>query len=123
MVEAKFHNLPGTKTDVHVSLYTKARFDDLKEKNGLTKAILITNTKMTVDAISYADCVGLNLISWNYPNEENLRDLIEKQNLHPVTQLDSITTAQKKILLENHIVVCKDITDKNLAILSLQPKN
>src|SRR3989344_4923620 len=31
LIEAKFHNSPGTRSDVHVSLYTKARFDDLKD--------------------------------------------------------------------------------------------
>ena len=52
MVEAKFHNASGSQSDLHVSLYTKARFDDLKEKHKLTEVWLVTNTKASEDAIA-----------------------------------------------------------------------
>ncbi|OGH10181.1 MAG: hypothetical protein A2152_03805 [Candidatus Levybacteria bacterium RBG_16_35_6] len=119
MVEAKFHNLPGTRTEVHVPLYTKARFDDLREKNGLTDVLLVTNTKMTQDAVSYAICVGIKLLSWSHPEEECLRDLIERLNIHPITQLDSLSLVQKQALLENHVVLCKNVKKSDLEILNL----
>ncbi|OGH06102.1 MAG: hypothetical protein A2W22_04285 [Candidatus Levybacteria bacterium RBG_16_35_11] len=122
MVEAKFHNLPGTRTDVHVPLYTKARFDDLREGNELTDALLVTNTKMTEDAIAFANCVGIKLLSWSYPEGESLRELIEKWNIHPITQLDSLSVSQKQQLLQNHCVLCKDIKPDALRILAL-PEN
>jgi len=40
-IEAKFHNSPGTRSEVHVALYTKARFDDIKIKIILTKRGLL----------------------------------------------------------------------------------
>jgi len=61
MVEAKYHNAPGIHTDVHVSLYTKARFDDLKEKYQFSQPWLFTNTKITPDALAYALCVNMAL--------------------------------------------------------------
>ena len=67
MVEAKFHNAPGIHTDVHVSLYTKARFDDLKDKYEFTQPWLFTNTKITPDALAFALCVGMDVTGWNYP--------------------------------------------------------
>ena len=70
MIEAKFHNALGTRSDVHVSLYTKARFDDVSEKYNFDQAWLVTNTKVTKDALDYALCVDMKVISWNYPEKE-----------------------------------------------------
>lgn len=121
MVEAKFHNTPGTKTDVHVALYTKARFDDLCEKNNFSQGWLVTNTKISLDAINYAMCVGIKVISWNQPENESLRDIVEKANLLPITILATLSENQKQILLNGHIVLCKDIFDApdHLSILNL----
>lgn len=42
MIEVKFNNQLGIKTDLHVALYTKGGFDDCKEKNNFSKAMLVT---------------------------------------------------------------------------------
>lgn len=109
MVEAKFHNESGTRTDVHVVLYTKARFDDIKDKYNLSEAWIVTNTKVTSDALAFAMCENLKIISWSYPEKDGLRDLIERFNLHPMTVLTTLSQNQKQQLLENHIVLCKEI--------------
>lgn len=121
MIEAKFHNSPGTRSEVHVALYTQARFLDIKEQNQLDEAWLVTNTKTTVDANTYAACAGLKVISWSYPEGESLRELIEKSHLHPITLLSSLSQANKLKLLEKHIVLCKQINQNNsvLDILGL----
>lgn len=121
LVEAKFHNEVGIRTDVHVPLYTKARFDDLKEKYNFNEVLIATNTKMTSDSVAYANCVGMKILSWSYPQEESLRELIEKYHLHPITQLDTLTLSQKQQFLENHIILCKDVNKTNLEILNLPP--
>jgi len=108
-IEAKFHNNHGTRTEVQVALYTKSRFDDIKEYNTLDEAWIITNTKITQDAIGFAGCSKMKVISWNYPAGNSLRDIIEKTGLHPITALSSLTANHKKKLLDNHIVICKDI--------------
>lgn len=109
MIEAKFHNSPGVRSEVHVALYTQARFEDIKIKNGIDEAWIVTNTKTTIDANAYANCVGMRVLSWDYPMGEGLRDLIEKSRLHPITMLTTISQSQKMTLLENHTVLCKDI--------------
>ena len=114
MVEAKYHNAPGIHTDVHVSLYTKARFDDLKEKYQFTQPWLFTNTKITPDALAYALCVNMGVTSWSYPQNESLRDLIERHHLYPITLLSSLSEPQKQILLENHIVLVSEILKNNV---------
>jgi len=121
MVECKFHNMPGTRSDVHVSLYTKARFDDIKEKHNLNDVWLVTNTKLTSDALNYAICSNMKVISWDYPSNDGLRDLIEEYKLHPVTVLTTLSQNQKQELLANHVVLAKDVckNPSSLDILGL----
>lgn len=109
MVEAKFHNNPGTRSDVHVALYTYARFLDLKEKYEFDEAWIVTNTKTTTDAVAYAQCMAMKTLSWSYPSEGSLRDLIERAQLRPITMLTSLSSAQKIKLLQHHVVLCKDV--------------
>ncbi len=86
MVEAKFHNELGTKSDLKVALYIKARFDDLAENvfnygginRHITDSWLITNTKFSSTAIHYGVCKNLTMIGWNYPEQGNLQDMIEE---------------------------------------------
>src|SRR5260221_155103 len=80
MVEAKYHNEFGMKSDLKVALYVKARFDDLSQtifdfggtKRKLTGKWLATNTKFTEKAIAYGECSHLRLLGWNYPATNNL---------------------------------------------------
>ncbi len=109
MIEAKFHNSVGIRSEVHVSLYTNARFQDIKEKNSLDEAWLVTNTKTTIDANTYALCAGMKVISWSFPEVGSLRELIEKSRLHPITMLTSLSHTHKVTLLNSHVVMCKEI--------------
>lgn len=117
MVEAKFHNELGTKSDLKVVLYIKARFDDLQENvfnyGGVNRRItdcwLITNTKFSSMAIHYGICKNLTMIGWNYPEQGSLQDMIEDEALHPVTCLVSLSAADKKTLLGKRIVLCSEI--------------
>lgn len=117
MIEAKFHNELGTKSDLKVALYIKARFDDLEdnvfnyggENRKITDSWLVTNTKFSSTAIHYGVCKNLTMIGWNYPEKGNLQDMIEEGNLHPLTCLSSLSDSEKKILLEERIVLCSEI--------------
>ncbi len=122
MVEAKFHTGFGTKSDLKIALYVKARFDDLYKgvfkyggrERQLTKGLLITNTKFSSMAIQYGECAGLEMIGWNYPKESNLLRLIENLNLMPVTVLTTLTQSEKKMFLANDIVLSKQLGDFGL---------
>jgi hypothetical protein len=114
MVEAKFHNELGLKSDLKVALNIKARWDDLagatfnfgKERK-LDEGWLITNTKFSESAIRYAKCRNMKLVGWNYPEKGNLQDLIEEAHLHPITCLNSTTPSDEKLLMEAGVVLCK----------------
>lgn len=118
MSEIKFHNELGFKTDLKVALYVKARVDDLKQntfmyggkQRPLDEAWLITNTKFTQTAIDYGTCVGLKMIGWNYPESGgHLEDLIEKNKLHPVSCLLSLSVGNKQELYRRGVVLCSTL--------------
>jgi len=109
MVEAKFHNSNGIKTDVHVALYTWARFEDTQQKNNFSKAMLVTNTKLTTDAVTFAQCVGMQILGWSYPEGKSLRDLVEKYYLFPITVLTNLPNPFLQSFLEKGIVLCRDL--------------
>lgn len=125
MVEAKFHNELGIKSDLKVALYVKARWDDLMEatfdfggrRRKLDEGWLVTNTKFSESAIKYAKCRNMKLVGWNYPAKGNLQDLIEEAHLHPITCLTSITPHDERALMEAGIVLCKQAKE-NLDILA-----
>src|SRR3989338_3646485 len=121
MVECKFHNQPGVKSDVKISLYIHARFQDVEKAwqqnpNHMEKfheAWLITNTKLTSDAIRYAECVGMKAIGWSYPAEESLEIRIDRSGLHPITCLTTLSNSQKRQLLEKGVILCRELLNKN----------
>lgn len=109
IVEAKFHNQTFGKTDVQVLLYTYARFLDVKEKNNIDGVWVATNTKLTSDSRVYADCKGIKLIAWNYPEHGNLQDFVEKPKMYPITILTDLTTEEKRRLIDNGVVLASDL--------------
>lgn len=120
MVEAKFHNELGIKSDLKIALYVKARFEDLDKmtfkygrERKLDEGWLVTNTKFTSTAIEYGSCQGgLRMIGWNYPPVGNLHDMILESKLHPLTCLVNLNGREKKGLLSQGVVLCKTLTEK-----------
>lgn len=126
IVEAKFHQQPGVKTDLQVILYTHARFLDLKSKKAhpkdetsIRRCMVVTNTKFTTAAIQYAECAGVDLLSWDYPKKGNLQDWIERTKLYPVTVLSSLTGREKTALMLSGAILCNDIVDNHSLLSSV----
>ncbi|HVZ67491.1 MAG TPA: restriction endonuclease [Patescibacteria group bacterium] len=109
IVEVKFHNQTFGKSDVQVILYTYARFLDVKEKNKIDAVWVATNTKLTTDAITYAECKGVKTLAWNYPEEGNLQDFVERPKMYPVTTLTDISKEEKTRFIDNGIVMTCDL--------------
>lgn len=132
MAEAKYHNEFGLKSDLKVSLYVKARFDDLApmefdyggKKRKLTERWLFTNTKFTDHAITYGSFHGMKLVGWNYPQKENLHQIIFEYGLHPITCLTVLTRQQKRDVINAGIMVCRDLVEQEavLKLLGLKPE-
>jgi hypothetical protein len=119
VAEAKFHARPGIKSDLQVAMYSYARLLDLKEAKvcsedicGIKEFWLITNTKFTSAAERYAECVGVKLLSWDYPKHNNLHDRIQRAGIYPVTVLQSISPSQIETLIGRGVILCQDILEQ-----------
>ncbi len=128
IVECKFHHDYRGKTNVQVPLYINSRFRDIKEKwaddsqyKGLNiKGFVITNSRFTLDAIQYAECAGLGVISWDYPRDGSLKYFIDQSGFHPVTSLHSLNKSQKRLILEKGVVLCRDLENNRDLMLDLR---
>lgn len=92
MIECKFHNQDGTKSDVTIALYVYARFLDVQQSasvpHGFKHAWLSTNTKLTQDAIHYCMCKGMKVLTMEYPFGASILDKVVEKNVFPVSTLN-----------------------------------
>jgi len=115
-VECKYHMRQGVKSDVTVALYISARFLDIKnnlKNSSQTKfeGWLVTNTRFTKEAMKYAKCAKLKLISWDYPKVGNLKEIIENSGLYPITCISNLTKREVFELTKKNIILCKSLND------------
>lgn len=121
LIECKFHGRPGIKVALKTALYVWGRFHDLKETNlavfgsqdHFTQGLLATNSRVTSEAAKYCQCVGLGVLSWDYPRGRALPDLVNKSNKHPLTCLSGLSARDKQILLKEGLVFCQDLLDNS----------
>ena len=121
MIECKFHMGRERASDVKVPMYILSRFNDLKdrkhpvftEKDMISKCWIVTNNRFTSDAIDFAKCSGLNLLSWDYPANDNLKTKNDSNGLYPVTCLTTLTLAEKDKLLILDVILVKEIINNS----------
>jgi Holliday junction resolvase len=115
LVECKYRNKVENAPDVKVAMYFHSRFRDLhsgmksQHQGKSFSGWIVTNTRFTEDAIKYAVCSGLKLISWRYPGKGSLEQIIEEKKLYPVTVLSGLTSGQTRQLFEQKIILMKDL--------------
>ncbi|PJJ09355.1 ATP cone domain-containing protein [Flavobacterium sp. 1] len=121
MVECKFHVGKDVATDVKVPMYILSRFNDLKEakheifsrSDTISKCWIVTNNRFTSDAVDFAKCSGLNLLSWDYPKTDNLKTKISNRQLYPITCLTTLTLSEKEKLLILDIILVREIVNNS----------
>lgn len=131
-VECKFHTDPSAVSNVRIPLYINSRFIDVQKvwnNSGKTTHLkqgwLVTNTRFTKDAIDYANCVDLTLLSWDYPINNGIKSNVDKYGLYPITTLTTLTKKEKTQLIEKDIILIKELSKNpdalhHLGILSKQ---
>lgn len=125
-VECKFHSDPRAVSNVKIPLYINSRFLDIQQhwniisKNSthLKQGWLVTNTRFTKDAIQYGECIGLSLMSWDYPSGSSIKNNIDSFQLYPVTTLLNLTKEEKSILISKNIILVKELKE-NINILKI----
>lgn len=117
MVECKYHSSRDSVTDVKVPMYILSRFNDLKNKpqvifdenQFINHCLIVTNNRFSEDAVKFSYCYGLELLSWDLPEEKTLRNLIDSSRLFPVTCLTTITQKEKEQLLMQEIILAEQL--------------
>ena len=123
LIECKYHNTPGARSDVKVALYSWARFVDIRQRwekeashyGEQHVSWLITNTRFTKDAIDYGRCMGVKITGWGYPLEQSLEDMISQSESYPINifpQLGSALVHRK--LFDAKIVLASDLLRHSL---------
>ncbi|PWA06477.1 restriction endonuclease [Flavobacterium psychrotolerans] len=121
MVECKFHAGREASSDVKVPMYILSRFNDLKVRQHavfsgnetISKCWIVTNNRFTTDAITFAKCSGLNLLSWDFPENNNLKTKNDNEYLYPVTCLTTLSIAEKDKLLILDVILVKEIINNS----------
>lgn len=131
IAECKYGQTSDKSVSVQVPLYVHSRVNDIiriREKipefQGYTfQGMVATNTRFTQDSITYSRCSGLKLLGWDYPEGQGLKDLIDRENIYPITVLQTLTKAQLQLLFDKNIVVCSQILNniESLDFLRLTP--
>lgn len=118
-IECKYFNSQDKYANVQVPLYIQSRFLDIvKQRKSMSEfsgcrfeGWIVTNTRFTSDALEFGYCVGLNMLSWNYPQAGSLKDMVEQKAAYPVTALTQLNRAQKKQFLREGIVACLQLRE------------
>lgn len=114
LIKCKYHSEPGRHCNIKIPLYIHARYDDINnflnnKKITFSEGWVVTNTRFTKDAMVYGKCVGLHLLSWDKPEGESLKELIDLTGLYPITVSSLLTQGEKEFLLSKDVVLCKDV--------------
>ncbi|HTZ18315.1 MAG TPA: restriction endonuclease [Dissulfurispiraceae bacterium] len=117
VIECKHHANGEKPADVKIALYVHSRFEDIRkafevsehQNSHVHEGWLVTNTRCSADAIKYAECVGLKIVSWRYPEKGSLESLIEEKRLYPVTILPAATRSAVQTLTSRDIILADEV--------------
>ena len=115
--ECKFHSNNGNNCNVKIPLYIYSRYQDILAHHKKNFDIIdvpnegwvITNTRFTKDALLYGECMGVYMLSWDYPLGNGLKDRIDRLGLYPITVSTLLTNREKQFLLSRDIVLCRQL--------------
>ena len=127
LMECKFSHDQGNRLSIQVPLYVRSRVDDIIDKrkqmaeykNFSFSAWVVTNARFSADSMDYSKCSGLNLLGWDYPKDNGLKDIIERFNIFPITILSHLAKKEKQQLMEQGIVTCSQLLSDTTLLNSL----
>ena len=117
LCECKFRNDIDAKISVTTPMYFLSRFNDLKnnqftffeQKLKPSVGWVITNAYFSTDAIAFAEYYRVKLLSWDYPEGNSIKNIVDNIRFYPITCLTSLTDYEKKYLLNQEIILVNDI--------------
>ena len=127
-IECKFHSDSRGVSNVKVPLYINSRFLDVQQQwnsdigktTHLKQGWLVTNTRFTIDAINYGKCIGLTLLSWDYPKNNGMKANIDAYGLYPITVLTTLTKKEKDQLIAKNIILVKELVKESYHLKEME---
>ncbi|MCK5233307.1 MAG: hypothetical protein KAJ91_00665, partial [Candidatus Aenigmarchaeota archaeon] len=108
-----------------------SRLDDVQNANNdegsvpATLAWVITNTKYSEHAITYARCKGIKMTGWNFPQSSGLNDLIEAHKAYPLSMILIPKWARQKLINEKiyDVIDLRDASTETLKRTGLKEQD
>jgi len=138
LVECKHHRRYHRDSGLGKILELSARLEDINQLNGqptysteqptiklkFSQAWLITNTKFSRHAITYAKCRRILLTGWKYGQILTLEQMVQESRIYPLT-LFGISYQESGQLAELDIITADDIINQPLpqAAYQIIPKH
>jgi len=130
IAECKYRNLSKSLIHSDTILAHQSLFLDLKKtlsadekyKNFNFKSLLVTNNKFTKSTIKYAQCVGTELLGWNFPHNRGLEYIIGKNKFFPITIFPSLKKDLAGVLASKKMMLAEDILKINPQKFARQQK-
>jgi hypothetical protein len=125
LIEVKHHVAPHTRTSLDVVREVWAIFEDVREgyEAGLnampvTEAVIVTNTRFSKAATTYAECRGVGRICWKGPPGCSLEAMIEEKRFYPLTLLRGLRRDDADALGDVGVVTLHQLVADDAAALA-----
>jgi hypothetical protein len=120
LMECKYVHDDGNRLSVQVPLYVHSRVNDIVEKRQQQDQYkdlsfypwVVTNARFSSDSMEYSKCKGIQLLGWDYPRDNALKDLIEREKIYPITVLGHLNKNEQQRLMEDGIVTCTQLSEQ-----------
>jgi hypothetical protein len=119
-VEAKHHFSYHALTGLDESRIARAVLEDVTEGFTLEAtnlkidcAMIVTNTRFSEQAIQYGTCRNILQIGWTSPQYFGIRDIVEKNNLYPLSCLRDLGNEARLKLVNAGIVLIKQLLEQD----------
>lgn len=120
LMECKFSHDQGNRLSVKTPLYVHSRTNDIIEKRRQQPKYkdfsftpwVVTNARFSSDSLEYSRCKGIKLLGWDYPKDNALKDMIEREKIYPVTILKHLNEKEKQQLMGDGVVTCAQLMNK-----------
>jgi len=127
-IECKFRNDVDAKISVTTPMYFLSRVKDIKElsfsffetSQQFTDGWLVTNAYLTTDSIRFGEYYNLNMLAWDYPAQNSIKNQADDLALYPITCLTNLSNAEKSALLKNGCILVRDLVENPEYLQSLQ---
>ena len=124
-VEIKHHFGYHTLTGLDESRIARAILEDVAESYShgkmdlkIDRAMIVTNTRYSEHAQRYGKCRDILQIGWDSPTDYNLRNMIEKQKLYPLSCLKSLKHDTRARLVNCGLILIKQLAEEDAIKLS-----